>query len=418
MLVANRLPVMPLLLRYLFLWLLLLKGGSVLGQPAAGTLPPPQLDLNQLGKRWFGISMASGADSLATTKPQWAVLPSLNVSPATGVAVGGILTTAFYSKQSPRTRLSTAGIYAGYSQFNQVLVSSLSNIWTRQYRYHLQGDWRFYNFPTTTFGLGGRTQLANASEVNYSHIRFYQSIYRAVGKDYLVGAGYLLDRHFSIENQAPDGLPTDFDRYGKTAQSTSSGLMVGLLRDRRNNPNNPVGGSYLLAQYRVYDQRLGSTVQYQALWLDYRRYVPVGRRGSKQLAFWVFNWATFNGLAPYLDLPATGWDTQNNTARGYTLGRLRGPSYHYAEAEYRTRLTANGLVGAVLFANVQAIGPWPEAGPPGLATTALLPLRTWPGVGGGLRLKVNKATHTNLAIDYGLGAGGSQGVYFNLNEVF
>ncbi len=411
---------MPQFIRFIFCWLLLLSlNADVWAQTDPGALPPAQLDLNELGKRWFGISMAPGADSVVASKPQWAILPSLNSSPATGFAVGGILTTAFYPKDSPKTRLSTAGLYAGYSQYNQVLVAAIGYIWTRQYRYHLQSDWRYYNFPTTTFGLGGRTQLANASPVDYDHIRFYQSVYRAVGRQYLLGAGYLLDRHFAIQNLAPDGQPTDFDRYGKTAQSTSSGLMLGLLRDLRDNANNPTGGSYLLAQYRVYRQELGSSTNYQALWLDYRRYVPLGSGGGKQLAFWAFNWATFSGLAPYLDLPATGWDTHNNTARGYTMGRLRGPSYHYLEAEYRTRVTANGLVGAVLFANIQAVGPWPGGVPPGLETpNRNTALRTWPGVGGGLRVKVNKATRTNLAIDYGIGASGSRGLYFNLNEVF
>ncbi len=386
---------------------------------ADSTWQPAQLDAFDLAKRWFGISLLSKADSGINVKPQWAVLPSLNYQPATGVAAGAILTTSFYPKNTPRTRLSTGTFYVGYSQFSQVLVLAISNIWTKDHRFNIQGDWRFYNFPTTTYGLGAQTQLANASPADYNHIRFYQTVYKAVGRDYMVGIGFMLDRYFDVQNIDPNGQPTDFSRYGLNRQSTSSGLSAGLLRDRRGNPNSPIGGSYLLAQYRVYPTELGSSTNYQAVLLDYRRYVPLGGRLEKQLAFWSFNWVTFGGYPPYLDLPATGWDTYNNTGRGYSLGRLRGPSFYYAEAEYRTQLSANGLIGGVLFANAQTIGPWASHAPVGFeAGKQPFDLQIWPGFGGGLRVKLNKTARTNLAIDYGFGAGGSQGLYFNLNEVF
>lgn len=377
------------------------------------------IDAYDLAKKWFGISIAPRSDSGLGTKPQWAVLPSLNYQPATGIAAGAILTSSFYPKNTPRTRLSTVHLYAGYSQFNQVLATALGNFWTPGHQFNIQVDWRFYNFPTTTYGLGNYTQLANASDVDYNHVRLHQTVYKAVGLDYMVGIGYMLDRHFDILNVDPTGQTTDYARYGLNRQSTSSGVVIGLLRDRRGNPNNPEGGSYLLAQFRTYLSELGSSTNYQTLWLDYRKYIPLGGRLEKQLALWSFNWVTFGGNVPYLDLPATGWDTYNNTGRGYSMGRLRGPSLYYAEAEYRTQLTANGLIGGVLFANAQTIGPWPGSIPQGLEVGHQQQnLHVWPGFGGGLRVKVNKNARTNLAIDYGFGAGGSKGLYFNLNEVF
>jgi len=41
-----------------------------------------------------------------------------------------------------------------------------------------------------------------------------------------------------------------------------------------------------------------------------------------------------------------------------------------------------------------------------------------PGYGAGLRIKLNKFSRTNVAIDYGFGAGGSRGFFVNLGEVF
>ena len=40
-----------------------------------------------------------------------------------------------------------------------------------------------------------------------------------------------------------------------------------------------------------------------------------------------------------------------------------------------------------------------------------------PAAGGGLRIKFNKRSNTNIAIDYGFSKGNS-GIYLNLGEVF
>jgi hypothetical protein len=402
----------------LLLWLLVGICSTLFGQTPDTLNRPPQLDVSDLGQRWFGVRLVPGKDT-SSEKPQWAILPSFNYQPATSLAVGAILTTSFYPRQTPRTRLSTAYLYGGYTLLNQSMVLAITNIWTRSHRYNLQGDWRFYNFPTVTFGLGNQTELADASTLTYNHIRFYQMAYRAIGNDFMIGAGYLLDRHFGIRLTSPATALTDFERYGGQVQSTSSGVALGLLRDRRDNLNNPSGGSYLLIQYRHYDRWLGSSNTYEALWLDYRRYIPLGGRLEKQLAFWTFNWFTLGSGIPYLDLPSTGWDTYNNSGRAYVMGRLRGPTLFTAEAEYRTQLTANGLLGAVVFVNAQTVHNW-LANPllTGPERTRLCGPKLWPGFGGGLRVKVNKNARTNLAIDYGVGAGGSQGLYFNLNEVF
>jgi hypothetical protein len=40
------------------------------------------------------------------------------------------------------------------------------------------------------------------------------------------------------------------------------------------------------------------------------------------------------------------------------------------------------------------------------------------GYGAGIRIKLNKHSNTNVAIDYAFGQGGSQGIFMNLGEVF
>jgi hypothetical protein len=79
-----------------------------------------------------------------------------------------------------------------------------------------------------------------------------------------------------------------------------------------------------------------------------------------------------------------------------------------AEMEYRIQLTRNGLFGMVVFANFESfsnIDTWKFTG-------------IAPAGGLGLRIKLNKYSRTNIAIDYGWGRQGSRGFFVNLGEAF
>jgi hemolysin activation/secretion protein len=126
------------------------------------------------------------------------------------------------------------------------------------------------------------------------------------------------------------------------------------------------------------------------------------------LGFWSYNNLTLAGTPPYLDMPSIGWDDYSNTGRGYVPGRYTGKNLFYLESEYRFGLTRNGLLGGVVFGNAESI----------LKSTTSKLNAVIPGGGFGLRIKVNKHSNTNVAIDYGFGIGGSHGFFFNLGEVF
>jgi hypothetical protein len=115
-----------------------------------------------------------------------------------------------------------------------------------------------------------------------------------------------------------------------------------------------------------------------------------------------------NGNPPYLLLPSTGWDPYSNTGRGYIQGRFRSKNMLYLESEYRWGLTANGLIGGVVFANAQSFSE--------LTTGRFTYIQ--PGCGLGFRISLNKFSRTNLCVDYGWGANGSGGFFVNLGEVF
>ena len=113
------------------------------------------------------------------------------------------------------------------------------------------------------------------------------------------------------------------------------------------------------------------------------------------LAFWTYYWTVLLGTAaplPGTVDPPSGWTPFNRSGRGIQQNRYRGKSLIYFESEYRRDITPNGLLGFVLFANVNsAAQPQNDH------------FQYWnPAAGGGLRIKFNKKSDTNIYIDYGV----------------
>ncbi len=328
---------------------------------------------------------------------------------ATGIAAVVPINIAFYTSKKQRGELSFFNNNFQYTQYKQMLALSLSDLYFGHDKWQLIGDWRFYNFPTYTYGLGSLTTLQDADKINYLQLRVYETITREVAKNTSIGLGYHFDYHWKIRDlNAEAGEITDFQRYGFAHSSISSALSLSLIYDTRDNPNNPYHGMYMNAQFRSTLKGLGSSGNWNSLIVDIRKYFPLSKKWHMELACWAYVWLTLNGKPPYLDLPSTSWDTYNNTGRGYGMGRFRGNHLLYLETEFRFNILRNGLLGGVAFLNVQTISQWPSNN----FSSAQ------PGGGVGLRIKLNKRTNTNSAVDYGVGTGGSRGFAFNFNEVF
>jgi len=238
---------------------------------------------------------------------------------------------------------------------------------------------------------------------------FYQIVLKTVAPDFYLGLGYDLDYFWKVrEVNLPPGKVTDFQRYGLHPTSLSSGITLNLLYDGRRNAINPEPGNYLNIVYRPNFTFLGSDSNWQTLLIDGRKYLHLPGDSKNMLAFWTFDWFTLHGNPPYLLLPSTASDTYVNMGRGYIQGRFRSKNVLYLESEYRFGLMRNGLLGGVLFANAQSYTE-PTSGRFESIS---------PGWGAGIRIKLNKFSHTNIALDYGFGLHGSKGIFANLGEVF
>ncbi len=358
----------------------------------------------------FKVAHIKAKPDTAKLKPgklYLAVFPAIGYTLANGGTATVAANASFYTARIDSTNLSSVLTYPLYSLYHQIIVPVISSVWTEQNNINFLGDWRYYRYPSYTYGLGGNSSRLNEDQLNYSYVKVDQEALKNLANNLYGGIGYNLDYHFYIQQL---GTPeTDYNTYNNGATKTvSSGILAHLKYDSRTNINNPKDALFASISYRYNSTLLGSDDDWQDVQIEIRKYIKLASNPNSVLAFWTWDEYTFGGKVPYLDLPSTGWDTYANTGRGYIQGRYRGTSLIYLESEYRFGLTHNGLLGGVLFANGEAVPNWPS----NRITTIN------PGYGIGLRIKLNRYSDTNLCIDYGWGTQGSQGVFFNLGEVF
>ncbi|WP_454802015.1 BamA/TamA family outer membrane protein [Mucilaginibacter phyllosphaerae] len=334
-----------------------------------------------------------------------------NVPGGSGRALVTSTTAGIYLGPRSTTNISSAN-FAPYLNFKGRFGLPLrTSIWLPNNEWTIQGDTRFLVYPQYTWGLGSANGYQDRVMVDYKYIRFYQSVLKQIKPYVFAGLGYNLDYRVGIRSDDPAiDLPT-FTNYerGTSGNSFSSGLSVNLLYDTRNNSINPLPGAYANIIYRFNPTFLGSQNNWQSVYIDVRKYLslnPAKPNQQNTLAFWSYFWKALSRNTPYLDLPSTGWDPGNRSARGIDQNRYRGRTLFYLESEYRRDITANGLLGFVLFTNINTLS--------GSGTL----FKSWhPAAGSGLRIKFNKATNTNIGIDYGFSQG-YRSVMFSLGEAF
>jgi hypothetical protein len=337
------------------------------------------------------------------------VLPAAEFTLQTGFAADLVSNLAFYTGSNPKQNISNFYLNLTYTAKNQLLIPLQGDFWTRGNQYNLLTDWRFEKFPQNTYGLGPLTTESDGYLIDFFYLRFYQTVYKKFFKDLYLGLGFDADHFYQVrEVNPPPGRITDFQRNGLHPTANAIGPTIDILYDQRRNSIDPVQGHYASIVYRTNSRFLGSDSNWQSLQIDMREYDHFPAGSKNILAFWTFDWFTLMGHPPYLMLPSTASDTYANMGRGYIQGRFRGRNMLYAESEYRFGVTSNGLIGGVVFVNAQSFTE--------PSTNRFEAIN--PGWGAGIRIKINKFSHTNAALDYGFGLHGSKGIFANLGEVF
>jgi outer membrane protein assembly factor BamA len=268
------------------------------------------------------------------------------------------------------------------------------NVYLSDNTWNMNGDLRIIHNDVETYGLGGNTSTDSGNLISNDQIRIYVNANRRVKNYFYIGLGYNLDYFYHIHENWMQTTQSDFKKYGIGAgsSSTTSGLGPNFVYDSRANVNNPINGFYSLLSFRLNPAFLGSTYNWTSIYFDNRKYIPLSDHWHSVLAFWAVYWGTF-GNVPYLDLPTTAGDVNEKIGRGYIRWRYRGKQMLYGEAEYRFDITANGFLGGVVFTNLESFAQ-PETN----NFSYLLP-----AVGTGLRVKFNKKSNVNMALDFAVG---------------
>jgi hypothetical protein len=338
------------------------------------------------------------------------LVPAVGYTLQTGFAGIASANLAFLNDSKASTKVSSINTSVTYSQYHQLIVPLYADIWAKDNKWNYITDMRYINYPSNVYGLGGKTDPNKGVTINFAGFKFHQTVLRSLGNNIFVGAGYYFDRFWNIKALDPLTRAENVQLTKELGTKEKSiGYALKFLYDSRENQINPQGGVYYNITFRQNPKSCwGSDSSSQSLLVDVRTYLHFPEKSKNVLAFWNLDWLTPQGKSPYLMLPSNGWDDQYNTGRGYIQGRFRGKTMIYFESEYRYHISRNGLFGGVVFANLESFS----------SDVSNQFSNSFTGYGLGLRLKLNKKSNTNLAVDYGFGQNNSHGFFVNIGEVF
>jgi hypothetical protein len=388
-------------------------------QPVPGdTSLIPTKDLGDLIKKILGKKVDTAK---AAKQRKVAILPSLGYNPSFGFTIGAKLSGIKQLGSEGNTDLSSFGLEAIYSTKGVVTAQFRHNVFTKANKWNFQGNWQLSKYLIADYGIGTgnkeyRTKTDSTFLIRFTFIRLTEKLYRKVGKNLFAGGGISFDIRKNIDDELLNSLQSSpHYRYSlrngfNPEQYSANGLLLALQYNTREHPTRSYGGIYADLNLRFNQQWMGSSKNAVQVAYDFRKYWSLSKKNPEHvLAFW--HWASYRlgGTIPYLELPATGYDTYSRSGRGYTIGRFKGPSFVYFEPEYRFPITKNRLVSGVAFVNFQSASD-------DLAKKLFQYWET--AAGAGLRILFQKQSRSTICIDYAWGKYGSKGIFFGLNEVF
>jgi hypothetical protein len=369
------------------------------------------------------------------------VLPNISSNPTNGFILGVGGAFGWFMGPKENTKVSSAPFTAAVTSKSQLITFVKPNIYTKENRFYLQGDYRFYIYSQPTYGLGTNApdtlsvpdniswmgEGAGGDSVlfpmKFNYVKIHQVVNKRIVGELYAGIGYHLDYNYSIKDEyyrpATDStseLNTPHHYYStnndfSTKNYMLSGVSLNVVYDTRDNMISPYKGIYANINYRINPTFLGTDQNSSSLWMEFRTYIGLSKKTPRHLiGFWAFGNFNLYGKQPYLTLPALGDDQRARSGRGYTNGRFRGDNLVYAEAEYRFPISqCSKILGGVVFVNAVTTS--------NAQNDVALFQYIRPAVGFGVRVMVNKYFRTNINLDFAIGKQ-SKGFYFSGQETF
>jgi hypothetical protein len=356
------------------------------------------------------------------------IIPNVASNPSIGSQIGIKAVAGRKLGNDPNTLLSVAATSASITTKGIIYFYVNHNVYTPGNKWNFQGNLVIAKTVTPDYGLGiGQGSDASVADhiltnperkgraLHSVYFNFREKVYKEVQKNLFLGAGVSFDVRKNIQDKLSTSDLTPYniysDRHGFSRDAYSSnGFLFNLQYTTRDNQNRAYKGIYVDAGFRINQTWIGSSKSAVQFTTDFRKYFSLSEDHPEHvIAFW--NWGSYllSGNIPYLELPGTAKDPGFRSGRGYTVGYFKGTKYDYSEVEYRFPILRNKFVSGVTFFSMQTAND--ETG------TNLF--QKWqPGGGAGLRVLFNKATRTNLCLDYAWGKYGAKGFFLGLNEAF
>lgn len=356
------------------------------------------------------------------------ILPNINYNPSIGFQIGAKVVGGVYVGDPENTTMSTFATALNYTTRGILFGYLMHDTYTPKNKWNLKGGIIVAKMVALDYGMGMgnvvETDLPEEEVLNnpdrtrfvnqYTTYGFNERIYKSLLPGMFIGAGVFVELKRNIHTLGSHEytpLQAYSDENGYSPRNyNNNGLMFNWQYMTRDNPNSAYKGIYTDIVLRMSQAWMGSAQSAYQLQTDFRKYWQLSSsRPNHVLGFW--HWGSYNigGNLAYLDLPGTGRDSFARVGRGYTNGYFKGDSFFYSEVEYRFPILRNQFLSGVVFANVQTANDR-------LGTKLF---QQWQPAGGtGLRVLFNKATRTNLCIDYAFGRFGQRGLFLGLNEAF
>ena len=401
-----------------------LHGGRERIQPPADT--GKQFDFGDLLREV--LRSKKKPDSLRN-KSGIIVVPNVAANPTIGGQLGIKAVAGKRIGNDPKTLFSVGATSASYTTKGILYFYVNHNLFTSGNKWNLQGNLVVAKTVTPDYGLGIGHALKGGSStdsvladpthqvypIHSIYYNFREKVYKHVAKNLFLGAGLSFEIRRQIENvnTANNATPSSVynNRYGFPQDRYSTcGFLFNAEYITRDNPNRAYKGIYADVGIRVNQTWIGSTKNSSQVTTNFRKYFSLSA-SSPEFVFALWNWGSYllGGSIPYLELPGTARDGTFRSGRGYTSQYFKGTEFNDTEAELRFPILANKFVSGVVFGNLQT-------GNDDHGTKIFQVFQ--PGYGAGLRVLFNKATRTNLALDYAYGEFGNKGFFLNLNEAF
>jgi len=325
-------------------------------------------------------------------------LPLIAFTPETNWIFGGAGTLSFRFKgETPESRPSQILAGGAYTLKKQILSYLNYQLFFKQERYKLYGEFGYYLYTYPYFGVGNELESEVENfEALYPRVRV-NALYLVRPKLY-AGLRYWLD-DYKITDTESGGLLESSDVLGVDG-GLLSGLGLVFNYDSRDNIFSPSKGAYAELVLFNNDKSLGSDFSFTKYTLDASIYLT--NKWKHTLAVNSYNEFTF-GEVPFNQMALLGGTKR---MRGYIEGRFRDKQMLILQAEYRIPLFWR--MGAVVFGGTGRVGEK-------VSDLSLDALHY--NYGGGIRFMLDEKEKLNLRLDVGVGED-NLGFYLTFGEAF